>query len=70
MSKAGKKMLAGARQAVQIARKDPTVIKYAKVTPSCGCVFCDIDLAPEDGRHFVPAHSVYPDQWLHCMKRE
>lgn len=33
-------------------RGDLDVIKNIKVTSSCGCVFCDIGLAPdEDGVH-------------------
>ena len=44
MTRAGKKMLAGAREALAVARGDASVIRNIKVTPSCGCVFCDLGL--------------------------
>ena len=46
MTKAGDKLLQGAREALAVARGDPDVIKNIKVTPSCGCVFCDVGLRP------------------------
>lgn len=66
MSKAGKKLIEAAKEAVQIAKGDTTAIKYARFTPSCGCVFCDVKCEPENGKHFVPAHSGHPDQWIEC----
>jgi hypothetical protein len=44
MSKLGKKMIAGAKEAVAIARGDLQAIRGARVTPSCGCVFCDLKM--------------------------
>jgi hypothetical protein len=38
------KILAGAREALEVARGNPAVIRNIKVYPSCGCVFCDIEL--------------------------
>lgn len=29
------------------------------VEKSCGCIFCDIGLEPEGGRHHVPRENVY-----------
>lgn len=49
MSKAGKKPLKSADEAKAVAREG---IKAMRVTRSCGCVFCDLDLFPdEDGFH-------------------
>lgn len=45
MTRAGDKLLAGAREAVEVARRNPKVIRDIKVRPSCGCVFCDIGCA-------------------------
>lgn len=44
MTKAGKKMLRGAREALRAAQGDPDVIRHVRVTPSCGCVFCDLKI--------------------------
>lgn len=46
MTKAGDKMLAGVREALEVARGNPDVISKIRVTPSCGCVFCDLLLYP------------------------
>jgi hypothetical protein len=54
------KILAGAMQALEVARGNPAVIAKIKVTPSCGCVFCDMDLAPTKLRH----------QWVHHIPSE
>jgi hypothetical protein len=57
MSKAGKKILAGANEALKVARGNLATISNIKVTPSCGCVFCDLDLRPhEDGIHRANGH--------------
>ncbi len=59
MSKAGRKILAGAEEALRVARGDLKTIENIKVTPSCGCVFCDLDLKPhEDGYHRAQGHEV------------
>lgn len=44
MTKAGKKILVGAREAVAVAKGDPAAVMRTCVTPSCGCVFCDLKL--------------------------
>lgn len=59
MSKAGKRILRGAREALAVARGDLKTISKIKVTPSCGCVFCDIGLKPhDDGIHRANGHEV------------
>lgn len=64
MSKAGKKMLAGAREALAVARGDIPTISKIKVTPSCGCVFCDVGLKPQDdGMHRANGHEVACSVW-------
>jgi hypothetical protein len=47
MSKLGKRLIAAAK------RHRETV-----VTKSCGCVFCDIGLAPTSGMHDVPSEGI------------
>jgi hypothetical protein len=47
MTKAGKRLIAAAKEAIAIAKRDPDVIKDCRVTPSCGCVFCDLGLEPD-----------------------
>lgn len=44
MSKSGDKILAGAREALAVTRGDIATIEKIRVTPSCGCVFCDLNL--------------------------
>lgn len=44
MTKTGDKLLRGAREAVEVARGNVDMIRRIRVTPSCGCVFCDIKL--------------------------
>jgi hypothetical protein len=57
VSKAGKKMLAGVREALAVAQGDFATISRIKVTPSCGCVFCDVGLPPDaDGVHRADNH--------------
>lgn len=59
MSKAGKKMIAGAKEALAVVRGDMDAISKIRVTPSCGCVFCDIGLKPHgDGIHRANGHEV------------
>lgn len=41
MSKAGKKLIAAATEALEIVRGERADFK---VTPSCGCIFCDINI--------------------------
>jgi hypothetical protein len=59
MTKAFEKIRAGLSEALEVARGNPAVIQHIKVTPSCGCVFCDLDLKPERLRrrwvHHIPA---------------
>lgn len=59
MSKAGDKMIAGAREALAVARGDIPTIANIRVTLSCGCVFCDAGLKPhDDGYHRANGHEV------------
>lgn len=59
MTKAGDKILAGLRQALAAVRGDPDAISKIKVTPSCGCVFCDMNLWPNlSGLHHTSKGSV------------
>ena len=37
-------MLRGAREALRVAQGDPETIRNIRITPSCGCVFCDLDI--------------------------
>lgn len=49
--------------------------QMTKVTESCGCVFCDIELKPirRDGQlmhHVQPSASTgKPKQWVPCLRR-
>ena len=46
------RILQGAHEALRAVRGDFEVIAGIKVTPSCGCVFCDLNLPPDaDGMH-------------------
>jgi hypothetical protein len=47
----GAKIIEGLKEAVAVAQGDPRTISKIRVTPSCGCVFCDLDLEPENGLH-------------------
>lgn len=59
MSKAGKKIIKSAKEAIKIAQGDIDTIKNIKVTPSCGCVFCDLGLAPDkDNIHRGNGHEI------------
>lgn len=59
MAKTENKILAGAREALAVARGDIPTISKIRVTPSCGCVFCDIGLKPhDDGIHRANGHEV------------
>jgi len=72
MTRAGEKMLAGARDALAAARGDIDVIREIKVTPSCGCVLCDLGIErvklrrrfvhhfPEKGRTIVCGNNLKP----------
>lgn len=54
-----KKIIKGAKEALAVARGDIPTISNIRVTPSCGCVFCDIGLKPwEDGIHRGNGHEV------------
>lgn len=64
------KIKSGLDEALAVATGDPAAIMRIKVTPSCGCVFCDLNVAlyrddhgyyhdgPEDTRIVceAPAH--------------
>lgn len=53
MSKAGKKLISAAQQAVAVAQGDLDAMGRIRVTPSCGCVFCDLSLPThEDAQGF------------------
>lgn len=57
MTKAGEKLLAGAREALKVAQGDMPTISKIRVTPSCGCVFCDVGFHPDgDGFHRSDSH--------------
>ncbi|MGY3278181.1 hypothetical protein [Bradyrhizobium sp. S3.7.6] len=45
MSRAFDKIKAGLDEALDVARGDTTAIARIRVTPSCGCVFCDLKVA-------------------------
>jgi hypothetical protein len=46
------RILQGAFEALRAVRAGPDAVAGIKVTPSCGCVFCDLNLPPdEDGMH-------------------
>lgn len=54
------KILKATREAAAVARGDIHAISKIKVTPSCGCVFCDIGLKPhDDGVHRSNGHEVF-----------
>jgi hypothetical protein len=59
MTALGEKILASAREALLVAQGDFATIKKIKVTPSCGCVFCDLGLKPAKLRR----------RWVHHSKR-
>jgi hypothetical protein len=54
------KILDGAREALEVARGNPAVIQHIKVTPSCGCVFCDLGNEPVKLKR----------RWVHHVRRE
>jgi len=68
MSKAGKKMIAGAKEAVAISKGNLEAIRNCKVTPSCGCVFCDlkIDIILVDGKPHHKASDGYNSVIVTC----
>jgi len=46
------KLLRGAHEALRVARGDFETIAGIRITPSCGCVFCDLNLPVQaDGYH-------------------
>ena len=45
------KILKGAQEALRVAQGDLATIAKIRVTPSCGCVFCDVGLEPVEGVH-------------------
>jgi hypothetical protein len=50
------RILEGAKEALEVARGNPDAIRRVRVTPSCGCVFCDLKIELHDdalGRHHV-----------------
>lgn len=63
MSKAGKRLLDGVNEAIAVARGDPDAISKIRVTPSCGCVFCDMGLLPDwvctQPAHYLPKEGRY-----------
>jgi hypothetical protein len=59
MSKAGKRILEGLKEVRAALSGDPEAISKIRVTPSCGCVFCDLLLPVEaDGCHRGPKGEV------------
>jgi len=49
------KIKRGLDEALKVAQGDPATIANIKVTPSCGCVFCDLKCSlfyDEDGEYF------------------
>lgn len=53
------KIAAGLNEAAAIARGDPDAIMAARVTPSCGCAFCDLDIPADSmGVHRANGHEV------------
>lgn len=55
MSKAGKKLIKAAQEALEVARGERSDFK---VHPSCGCIFCDIGIEPIKMKrqfvHYIP----------------
>lgn len=58
MTKAGDKILAGAREVVAALNGDPDVIENMRITGSCGCPFCDLGFRPANGMHHMVGRSV------------
>lgn len=59
MGKAGKRLIKSLKQVRDALRGDPEAISKIRVTPSCGCVFCDLALQVEaDGSHRGPKGEV------------
>lgn len=54
------KLRAALKEATLVAKGDPGAISRIKVTPSCGCVFCDLGLAPDKLRR----------RWVHHIPKE
>jgi hypothetical protein len=52
MSKAGDKIKRGLEEALAVAQGDLDEISKIRVTPSCGCVFCDLDVPRYGHYHF------------------
>lgn len=68
MSKAGTKLLRAAREAVAVAQGDLEAIQRVRVTPSCGCVFCDLKLPlHEDAKGFH--HIARSGERVNCIRR-
>lgn len=51
MSKAGKKIIAGVREALRAVRGDVRTIRKLKIINGCGCPLCDLDFKIESGVH-------------------
>ncbi len=60
MTQMGEKLLAGAREARAAVRGDVNAIKRIRVTPSCGCIFCDLNFRPAKLRR----------RWVHHFPRQ
>lgn len=70
MSKAGKKLIESMQEAVAIAQGDPDVIQNTRVTPSYGCIFCDLKLVPS-WVHGKPVHHLRKeDRYVECTNPE
>ena len=54
------KILAGAKEALLGAQGNMATIAKVKVTPSCGCVFCDLNIRPTKMKR----------QWIHHIPSE
>lgn len=59
MSKAGEKLLGAIQEAIDAVRGEIGPRGF-RVTPSCGCIFCDIGLRPTKMKR----------QYIHYIKRE
>ena len=66
MSKAGKRIIRGLKEGLAVVLSgDLEAIEKIRVTPSCGCVFCDIGLKPHaDDVHRANGHEV------NCMRNK
>jgi hypothetical protein len=67
MGKAGNKINDGLAEALAVSRGDREAISKIRVTPSCGCVFCDLKIQlHEDDQGF---HHVAEGERIPCHAR-